>query len=291
MPKRVVKVLNVGTDSELFVRLASTNTLIPVIGRVGGTKIQPIPVLGGNGFAVQEDNVMLEFNVPPSSTAGAFVSNINKMLEFLEKDLKEKGLKYSIAASARFRKSQLDHPQAMEIGCEPDYCVYTRSKNPRPDTEGLTLRSCGGHVHVSYTIDDKPLQDVLDREPMVKAMDFTLGLPSVLLDKDTNRKKLYGRAGSFRPKEYGEVGGLEYRVLSNFWLKSDSLKKFVFDSTLYAAGMVTDSSDFLDSYSHRFQQAIDSQDRGLAEIMLSRYAPKVYEETMKIASELAKEAA
>ena len=48
-------------------------------------------------------------------------------------------------------------------------------------------------------------------------MDYTLGLDSLLLDSDTRRRSMYGRAGSFRFKEYG----IEYRTLSNFWIKNN----------------------------------------------------------------------
>ena len=54
-------------------------------------------------------------------------------------------------------------------------------------------------------------------------MDFYLGLPSLLFDADTRRREMYGKAGCFRPKPYGA----EYRTLSNAWLKSEELIRWV----------------------------------------------------------------
>ena len=54
-------------------------------------------------------------------------------------------------------------------------------------------------------------------------MDFFLGLPSVLYDADTERRKLYGKAGAMRYKPYG----VEYRTLSNAWLKNKNRMKQV----------------------------------------------------------------
>jgi hypothetical protein len=56
-----IKLLMVGSDMEVFLRDNLSGVPVPVCGLIGGTKEKPKEVLGGNGFAVQEDNVMLEF--------------------------------------------------------------------------------------------------------------------------------------------------------------------------------------------------------------------------------------
>jgi len=61
---------------------------------------------------------------------------------------------------------------------------------------------------------------------MTKELDFVLYNSSLSWDNDDRRRELYGKPGSFRPKPYG----VEYRVLSNMWLKSISTQKFVFDA-------------------------------------------------------------
>jgi hypothetical protein len=65
---------------------------------------------------------------------------------------------------------------------------------------------------------------------ITKQMDFYLGLPSLLFDHDQERREMYGQAGAFRPKPYG----VEYRVLSNRWLDSEHLMRWVFRSSLLA---------------------------------------------------------
>src|SRR3546814_1862742 len=51
---------------------------------------------------------------------------------------------------------------------------------------------------------------------LVKQLDWYLGLWSLGKDKDKVRRSLYGKAGACRIKPYG----VEYRVLSNFWIKN-----------------------------------------------------------------------
>jgi hypothetical protein len=58
-------------------------------------------------------------------------------------------------------------------------------------------------------------------------MDFYLGLPSLVYDAATRRREMYGKAGAYRPKSYG----VEYRTLSNAWLNSAELIRWVYRAT------------------------------------------------------------
>ena len=59
-----------GSDIEVFL-VNEKNTVIPCVGLVKGTKEKPHRPKGmPKGYAVQEDNVMLEFNVPPVRSDG-----------------------------------------------------------------------------------------------------------------------------------------------------------------------------------------------------------------------------
>ena len=40
---------------------------------------------------------------------------------------------------------------------------------------------------------------------MVKLLDIFLGIPSVIIDPDKKRRKLYGKAGAFRLTKYGKL--------------------------------------------------------------------------------------
>ena len=107
---------------------------------------------------------------------------------------------------------------ARVFGCEPDYNAWTGEVNPKPHCDNPNLRSAGGHIHVETD---------LDRRAVIQAMDLFLGVPSVLMDKGEERRKLYGAAGSYRSKPYG----VEYRTLSNFWIFDEKLIKWVWNNT------------------------------------------------------------
>lgn len=60
---------------------------------------------------------------------------------------------------------------------------------------------------------------------MIKLLDVFLGIPSVIIDPDKERRKLYGRAGAFRLTKYG----FEYRTLSSYMMSKDSILNLVWD--------------------------------------------------------------
>jgi hypothetical protein len=68
-----------------------------------------------------------------------------------------------------------------------------------------------------------------------------LGLWSVIRDPDTKRRELYGKAGAFRFKPYG----VEYRVLSNFWLHTPDRMEYVWHLVRGALGCRTEPDPLL----------------------------------------------
>lgn len=230
------KILAVGSDTEVFLKDNQGNP-VPVVGLLGGTKDKPRAVIS-KGFAVQEDNVMAEFNIPPATNAVTFSKNIQTMVDYLSNDFKKRGLFLDIVPSRHFKPEQLANPQAQTIGCSSDFCVWTESENEIDMTSPLlkTMRTAGGHIHISFQHNGKK-PNITTIEPFVAALDITLGVGSMFLDTDTERRKLYGKAGAFRYKE--EYGGVEYRVLSNFWIRSPEISKWVFNMVHFSAKLAT----------------------------------------------------
>jgi len=247
---------------------------MPCIGLIGGTKENPREILGGKGYAVQEDNVMAEFNIPPAAEAISFSADVNKVLTYLKKVADGHGAELLINSSVHFDPKELEHPQAQHIGCEPDFCVWNRTINEFDQTKKellKTLRSSGGHVHVSYSENGKKNKDLSmeGKEFLVMSMDALLGLPSVLLDEDKERHLLYGKAGAFRPKDYG----IEYRVLSNFWVKNDKLRQFVFNQTKKSVEFLGDFAwkRLLLDKGLQIVEAINTRDRTKSKRLMSDF--------------------
>jgi hypothetical protein len=218
----------VGCDPEIFLRHKKTRHVVSAHGIVPGTKHEPFKVEKG---AIQVDGMALEFNIDPAATAEEFEGNIKTVLEQL-REMVPSELDFAIEPTATFTKAHFDKQPdcAKELGCEPDYNAYTLEENPRPDN-ATTMRTAAGHVHVGLkgcvNADISSLEHMVLCAQLVKHMDLFLGIPSLLYDTDNKRRIMYGKPGAFRPKPYG----VEYRVLSNAWLKDPRLIRWVFTQT------------------------------------------------------------
>ena len=243
-----------GCDPELFLKNISTGQFISSIGLIGGSKDFPMPI--GEGCAVQEDNVAVEFNIPPASTAQEFVDSINFNLKYLTERAASMGLELCIQPSAVFDNEQLSSPTAQEFGCEPDFNAWQDgAQNPKPRADNPNLRSAGGHVHIAC--------EGMDILNVVKAMDLFVGCQMLEFDHDEDRRLLYGKAGAFRKKSYG----VEYRTASNAWIASDDRMRWVWDQTERALEFVKAGNTFTERQGEMIQKCINTSDMAvLAEL-------------------------
>lgn len=244
---------SIGADPEFF--LKKDNKHVTSIGLIGGDKFVPRP-LDDKGHAVLEDNVAVEFNIPPAHDHKAFCNSIQHVMQELKKELPD--YEFSQESAVLFDKEDLWHPQAQEFGCEPDYNAWTNKVNPRPKATDASLRSAGGHVHVGTE---------LDKIQVIRAMDLFLGVPSIKLDNGTLRRQLYGKAGAFRPKQYG----VEYRTLSNFWIFSEKTIEWVYNQTEKALNFVKAGNTINRDQGKLIRQCINNSDTNAYEVLVRTY--------------------
>ena len=215
----------VGSDPEVFLFNKRTKKVVSAIGIIPGSKNSPHKTAHGS---IQPDNISAEFNSRPSGSADEFVKNHHLIMGDLRQSLPE-DVDLLIKPSVIAEKSLLEHRDARRAGCEPDLDAWRMRLNNPPRLVG-GLRACGGHLHISLDIED---DDIDTRVDMIRALDLTLGIQSVILDKDKRRRTLYGKAGATRFKFSHEgYTGVEYRTLSNFWLKKDSLMRWAFNNVV-----------------------------------------------------------
>lgn len=242
----------IGSDPEVFLRDKEGN-LVSSIGLLGGTKKKPVAT--PHGF-IQEDNVTAEFNSRPASSLDEFIENHRLIIQDLNDILVPLDLSVDISGSALFSDELLSHPKARIAGCEPDYNAWTRGRNIPTSYEDTNMRAAGGHLHIGF---ERAATDPVSRLAFTKALDLELGLPSVILDPDYARREMYGKAGSHRPKFLTKDGfdGIEYRVLSNFWLKSEGLLRFVYKKVQKVESELDYLSELADSISDELVNVIN----------------------------------
>jgi len=256
--------LTIGADPEFFLETIKKNTIVPSQGRVIGTKSEPFYI--GDGFATQRDNVAAEYNIPPASNIDDFVNYITTGKQLLLNSIeynKRRNLRISKRSSALINSKYLDNEEALNFGCQPDFNAWGVCENIIDrDAVDPRFRCVGGHVHVGYT---KKFPEI-NPLSLVRYMDLVLGVPSVFLDEDTDRRKLYGKAGAYRPTGYG----IEYRTLSNFWIHDPKLTGFIWNATILALSMSI-KMDVIrpdSELGYNIQEAINTSNKSLAENVL-----------------------
>lgn len=262
-----MKKISVGTDPEVFLKI--DGKLTSAYGVIPGTKEEPYLVEDG---AVQVDGMALEFNINPAMNRRDFIRSHVSVMKTLEGMLPD-GSKLSFTPCGEFGTDYISKqpPEATILGCDPDYNAYTGRLNDSPNGE-QGFRTASGHIHIGWR-DGKDLIDPLDPlhfeecRMVVKELDATLGIMSTMYEpgcSGVKRRTLYGRAGAFRPKPYG----VEYRVLSNFWLKNKKLMGWVYDTVERTMNQIQDLDD-TPIYSQLdkdiVRSAIDSADRRYAQ--------------------------
>lgn len=266
--------IKVGSDIEVFLRDTQTGEYVSAIGRIGGTKHEPRP-LDRTGCAIQEDNVAFEYNVPAVDLIGGskdMIANIEYVLRTARAvtNLPE-NVEFVCCSSALFNEKELDNEKAQEFGCEPDYNAWNDAlPNDKPEIEEKRLRSCGGHIHISY-----PEHTAGTSVSLVKVFDLFLGVPSVLIDRDTDRRRLYGKAGAFRFKNWGEDGGFEYRTLSNWWTSKPEYVEWVFKQIQAAFDFFNAQKVGVEIHAEDIQRAINESDAGLAEALCVQFGIEI----------------
>jgi hypothetical protein len=235
------------------------------VGRIGGSKENPLPIsILGDGFAVQEDNVAVEYNIPASGSKEELVNNINAVMAYLRSEIGKQSLSFTDASAALFPAEELLSPQAMTFGCDPDFNAWRKGAiNPKPKANDWRLRSAGGHVHVGYTFNSKD-----EVEQFIRYLDLFLGVPAQLMDSGEMRKELYGKAGAFRYKPYGA----EYRVLSNFWIFKEKYIEWVWNSMETAMDAWQKNKIDIDSERRSIINSINKGDKHMAMSLVNKYS-------------------
>ncbi len=208
--------ITLGADPEVFL-WGDDGELTIGCGKIGGTKNKPAP-LPSDGYFIQEDNVMAEFNVPPSVVDGpdgcyGFGRVMARGVRDVNEYCAERGLTPAWGTSRHefpLEVLEAGGRKALEFGCSPDFDAYNNgAAAPKVDPKEIgCVRYAGGHLHVGHDIKLPPFV-------IASFMDATVGLEALINgDRQGDRREHYGAPGRFRPTNYG----IEYRVMSNFWV-------------------------------------------------------------------------
>jgi len=263
-----------GADPEVFV--GNNGKFVSGHNMIIGSKEDPFPV---NFGAVQVDGMALEFNIDPADSEEKFVFNIEEVFKQLKAMLPE-GHDFLKESFVEFDEEFLNAQpkEARQLGCAPFFNAYD---DYGVRCEATLNRAAGGHIHIGWTEgkDEMDPNHISLCRDVAKQLDYFVGAPSVLMDKDNRRKSSYGKAGSFRTKHYG----MEYRVLSNYWLFSKERIRNVYNNVMAGINcLISDYEVFEDADLASsapspliISDVINNGDEGLARYVVDRLGLEV----------------
>lgn len=126
------------------------------------------------------------------------------------------------------------------------------------------------HIHLGYKTN---VEDIMLKFEIVRAMDLFLTVPSMIIDPDTERRILYGKAGEMRMTNYG----LEVRTLSSYFNNNSDLRKWCFNQTMLAIDYVN-NNPIIESNSElgqKIQNCINNDDKNLAYELIDSFKIKL----------------
>lgn len=238
------------------------------------------------------DGVQAELNPEPNACRASLANEISKCFRDLHAKISaDKSLSINFKPTVKITKEELMSldEKSRTFGCAPSKNINKKSKNSvhLRDPKTYMYRSAGGHIHIgavengAYHPGGNTTKFVL-REParLIAIMDIIVGNTCVLIDRDPSnkeRRKVYGKAGEYRTPPHG----VEYRTLSNFWLRSYPLMSFVMNLSRMSVSILANTMpgrdferELLKSVNmSKIHQAINDNDAELAWNNFQRIKP------------------
>jgi len=175
----------------------------------------------------------------------------------------------------------LQDEDAHHFGCDPDINAWYLIQNSPPKAP-KGFRSGGAHIHVGTEKgwDTSFLLEYEKKADFIKIMDYIIGISSTIIDFSqaaVDRRLLYGKSGAFRETYYG----VEYRVLSNFWMKSPTSVSMIYHLVDDCLKLYLENKKLPKALSKRSEELMKIIDNGIWD-----KADKIFnEEISKIISE------
>jgi hypothetical protein len=255
-PLRWFQSISLGCDPEFF--------FADRLGQIlGSEKVMKSGAIGEKGASqVVIDGVQAELNPLPSSCREQLAHQISICFQNLQAQL---GLGVVVKVDPLVEITQVELDSLSEgskvFGCAPSINIYDGESKIKVDPKKYLKRSAGGHLHLGNYYQNylsemynsanyqsaydcaKRTEKALKNMPdiMVPILDIVVGNTCVMLDRfegNKERRANYGRVGEYRVKPYG----IEYRSLSNFWLRSYPLMSFVTGLARFAVHLVEQST-------------------------------------------------
>ena len=186
-----------GSDPEAFI--VNTATKQPVSSRrfTTGTKVNPEDM--GGGYALLNDNILIEGNVPPAATKEEFVANMTQLWDMMDGRAKQRLAHLENHDCMAISDAVMQTPEAKEFGCSSFRDAWNENIEIETPQLNGNMRPAGCHIHIGLDDASESL-----KMAVVRAFDLFVTLPAIEISGMNYRtSNLYGILGACRIKSYG----------------------------------------------------------------------------------------
>lgn len=286
-----------GADPEFFItldgRVIGSERVIPSKGLDMNHGCNPhsgtyqAPKESGTKFV--RDGIQVELNPATVSCRGSGFMAYSKAFRSLKRHLDSLGQGYHMTLQQVVEVDEEEFDSLSDaskaLGCKPSLNLYDSSASVGVDGKVSRQRAAGGHIHLG--LKDSGLKSLAFPERLVALLDVLVGNTCVLIDRDPGaalRRRSYGRAGEYRKPSHG----LEYRTLSNFWLRSVQLAGFVCQLSRLTVGVLEstlkDTSDY-SAYPPTVTKAFDFEGALMSKVDMRKVIRAINENDFDLAWE------
>ena len=220
----LIKIKSIGADPEFFIKQG--DHFLPSTFFVNGTKEHPEDM--GDGFQLLKDNLSIEGNIPAAYSKEEFVKNIKFLKHLITTALKfseYKDAEIAYTDSAKFELRYLYSEDGMTFGCSNYNDAWSNKTVQTPTLHDLNTRQIGFHIHIGYEISEDCNYSKKDLNiAITRAFDALISYQSDKIHESKERRKYYGKFGSYRDKPYG----VECRSLGGFFTQ-DKYLEWIYD--------------------------------------------------------------
>lgn len=194
---------------------------------IGAEKVLPEQGIDTPFGKIIIDGIQGELNPNPSDDPHVLADNVLNSFRELRKVLS--GAELDFSQTVTIKKAEMDtlSEKSKQFGCSPS--LNTSGGGAIDiDASKYLKRSAGGHIHIGHGGNEEIKSILANTQIIVPLLDIIVGNTCVLIDRDRGnieRRKIYGKASEYRLPPHG----LEYRTLSNFWLKDKKTMVYVFE--------------------------------------------------------------
>lgn len=196
-----------GSDPEAFIMHNESGLVMSSKRFTDGTKDEP-EWLGG-GFALLNDNILIEGNVPPSPNKELFQQSMTALWNSMNDRAATRNAHLHNSDCETISDALMDTDEAKEFGCSSFRDAWNELVEIETPQLNGNVRPAGTHIHVGIENASDSLKMAI-----VRAFDMFVTLPAIEnTGMNYRTSNLYGILGACRIKSYG----VEARSLGGTW--------------------------------------------------------------------------